>query len=189
MFTCIYLLLDGSFLRLDHHTTPNWNRMQLLQRFEHYIYRFSGGNVDIHSLSGWTAFYITMEEEFFWYGIPIEPFSVGTNTFTSEFTLIQTPSMVARVSWAVWCCKYFWHFRHILFTDPSKKLVLNNFERFVVENIEIWRTIISDWVVVGGSSVHVVHFEVEFLNFDIVLSDGCSRGDCSGMTSSIFKAF
>ena len=50
MFTCIYLLLDGSFLRLDHHTTPNWNRMQLLQRFEHYIYRFSGSNVDIHSL-------------------------------------------------------------------------------------------------------------------------------------------
>ena len=76
-----------------------------------------------------------------------------------------------------------------MFTDPSKKLVLNNFERFVVENIEIWRTIVSDWVVVGGSSVHVVHFEVEFLNFDIVLLDGCSRGDCSGMTSSILMTF
>ena len=39
--------------------------------------------------------------------------------------------------------------------------------------------------------MHVVHFEVEFLNFDIVLSDGCSRGDCSGMTmtSSILKTF
>ena len=54
-----------------------------------------------------------------------------------------------------------------MFTDPAKKLILNNFERFVLENIEIWRTIISDWVVVGGSSVHVVHFEVEVLNFDI----------------------
>ena len=41
MFIYLYLS-DGSFLRLDHHTTPNWNRMQLLQRFEHFIYRFSG---------------------------------------------------------------------------------------------------------------------------------------------------
>ena len=102
--------------------------------------------------------------------------SSDTESLSSHSQLVQTPLPRSSLwhwrlrwlpGWAVWCCKYFWHFCHILFTDPAKKLILNNFERFVLENIEIWRTIISDWVVVGGSSVHVVHFEVEVLNFDI----------------------
>ena len=41
--------------------------------------------------------------------------------------------------------------------NKTRLLHYNNFERFVLENIHIWRTIIEDWVRVGD--ILVVHYE------------------------------
>ena len=37
--------------------------------------------------------------------------------------------------------------------DPAR------FAKFALEHLEVWRDIITDWVVVGGARVRVVHYE------------------------------
>ena len=45
---------------------------------------------------------------------------------------------------------YFWE-------EKEVRLPLHNFERFTLENVNIWRTTIEDWITLG--EVHVVHYE------------------------------
>ena len=46
----------------------------------------------------------------------------------------------------------------ILNADKNKvHLSFYNFERFTLENLNIWKTTIEDWITVG--EVHVVHYE------------------------------